>query len=549
MATAVIESNESSFPPEQKFFIEAAKRRRADGTAQFQLLHFSNDQKLRELTEDPFADHGALDKLPVPIEAGGQVKFVILGAGIGGIVQAIRLIQKGFTADQILLVDWAGGVGGTWYWNRYPGLHCDVESYVYMPLLEETGYIPTQKYASHVEIRRYLEHLIEKFGLQNRILYRSTAKSLKWDEKTNKWTTEVTARRGPQGKEKSDISFGAEFVIVASGLFLYPQVPKVRGLTDFQMPVVHSSRWNYDITGGSADTAFPEMDKLKGKRVGIIGTGATAIQVMPQVAKYAKDLYIFQRTPSQVFTRGQRDTDPAEWKEKIAANPGWHKARRENHAENVSANIPEGNNLVNDEWSKLDTYSAILGSNKFGIITPEKAQEHIGTMMAMDARHTQKARGRVQELIKDKETAEKLTPWYPTWCKRPCFSDLYLEAFNEPSVHLVDTDGKGIDYLTSNSVVANGKDYPVDVLIFCTGYRSPSQIGDPGSKTNVDVVGRKGRSMADKWNEEGYSSFHGILSNGFPNLFFHSPIQSSATTSKRQTARNSRRQKLTGSRS
>ncbi|KAF1942117.1 FAD/NAD(P)-binding domain-containing protein [Clathrospora elynae] len=528
--TTFIESNDNALPAEQKYFLEAAKRKRADGTKQFQQLHFSTNERLRSLADDVWADHTALDALPVPIDEGGRIKFLILGAGMGGIIMAIKLIKKGFAAEDILLVDSAGGTGGTWYWNRYPGLHCDIESYCYLPLLEEMGYMPKQKYSSGVEIREYLDKTVERFGLTGRVLFRTQATGLKWDENVKAWKSEFVMRRGPEGKEEKSISFHADFVTIASGLFPYPQVPKVPGLADFDGPMLHTARWNYGVTGGSSDDAFPEMEKLRGKRVGIVGTGATAIQVVPQLANNAKEVYVFQRTPSHVFTRGQRDTDPAEWREKIAAKPGWQKNRWENLAEAVSGHLqPDEDDVVDDEWTKLDTYSAIIGSNRFGRIAPEKAQEHIGKLSALDAPHAGKLRARISQIVQDEETARKLTPWYPTWCKRPTFSDQYLEAFNRENVHLIDTDGKGIDSFTAKGIVANGTEYPVDILILSTGYRSPAVGYDPGSRTGIEILGRNGRRMADKWEEEGISTLHGVLTAGFPNLFIQSPAQAGVT--------------------
>lgn len=526
----VIESNDAAMPPEQKYFVEAAKRKKAEGTKQFEQIHFSDNNRIRSLATDPWADHAALDKLPLPIEDGGRINFLILGAGMGGIVQAIDLIKRGFSADQIALVETAGGVGGTWYWNRYPGLHCDVESYCYLPFLEETGYVPKQKYSSSVEIRQYLESLVKKFGLQNRIFFRTQATGLEWDDDNKNWKATLTLRRGPKGEEEKTLTATAGFVIIASGLFPYPQVPRVPGLADFEGQMFHTSRWDYSVTGGSSDTTFPDMAKLKNARVGIIGTGATAIQVVPQLAKFAKELYVFQRTPSQVNARGQRDTTDSEWHEKIATKPGWQQERMDNFAEHLASHIPPNeNNLVDDEWTKLEAYCAIIGSNRFGTIAPDKAQEHIGALVALDAAHNARARERIAKIVTDESTAKKLTPWYPTWCKRPTFSDTYLETFNNEHVHLVDTDGKGIDKITPHSIVANGEDYPIDILVLSTGYRSPSQSGDPGAKTGIQILGRGGRKMSDKWEQEGISTLHGVFSNGYPNLFYQSVAQAAAT--------------------
>lgn len=391
--------------------------------------------------------------------------------------------------------------------------------------------MPNQKYSSSVEIRTYLEDLAKRFGLEKRVFFRSQASGLKWDEGIKAWKVDLTMRRGPEGKEEKHLSIHADFALLASGLFPYPQVPRVPGLSDFKGEMFHTSRWNYDVTGGSYDTAMPELAKLKGERVGVIGTGATAIQIVPQLAKYAKELFVFQRTPSQVSPRGQRSTDPVEWRERIAAKPGWQLNRMENLANHISGHLDAGENLVDDNWSKIPAYGALVGSKRFGLITPDKAQEHIGNLMALDYERSTKVREHVAEVVKDKETAKKLTPWYPSWCKRPTFSDLYLQAFNNEHVHLIDTDGKGIEKVTATGIVANGQEYPIDVLVLSTGYRSPAAGGDPGSRTGIEIIGRDGRKMADKWDHQGICTLHGTCTNGFPNLFFQFAAQAGATSS------------------
>ncbi|KAH6654508.1 hypothetical protein BKA67DRAFT_518121 [Truncatella angustata] len=515
---------------QQKFMEEAAKRKRADGMAQFQELHFSSEDRLRHLVDDPFADHAALDKLPWPIKSGDRIKFLILGAGMGGILNAVRLIQHGFHAEQIRIVEVAGGIGGTWYWNRYPGLHCDVEAYVYLPMLEETGYMPSKKYASGKEIRSYLVNLVKQFGLEDRIMFRTQANGVQWSEELRAWRADLATRHGASGKEETQFSIDAEFVLLATGLFPRPQVPKLPGLTGFEGVMFHTARWNYDVTGGSSETEFPVMEKLKGKKVGVIGTGATAIQIIPEVAKYAEELFVFQRTPSQVNTRGQKDTNPEYWQKTIAAKKGWQKYRQENLAENIALGAPEDHeNLVDDEWSKLKAYCAIVGSDQFGHVSPEKVPEHIETMLARDAEHNAKVRARVAEEVQDRETAAALTPWYPTWCKRPTFSDIYLDTYNKRHVHLINTNGKGVESATPNGIVANGREYPVDILIFSTGYRGPGVAsGNPAARTGIEIVGR-GTSMTEKWTSLGPSSLHGCATNGFPNLFWMGPSQCGAT--------------------
>ncbi|RYC59968.1 hypothetical protein CHU98_g6231, partial [Xylaria longipes] len=284
---------------QQKYAVEAQKRVKAEGLSQFQELSQSNSDRLRHLVDDVWADHAALDAQPSPINPGDCPKFLIAGAGIGGIVAAVRLIQQGFTADQIRLVETAGGVGGTWYWNRYPGLHCDIESYIYMPLLEETGFMPSHKYASGVEIRHHLQNVVKKYQLEDKILFRTQVKSYTWNDEARHWKVDLATSRGPKGQEHVPLSVNAEFVFMTAGLLAKPQIPKIGGVgvEGFKGGMFHTSLWNYDITGGSSEEVYPELSKLAGKRVGIIGTGATAIQAVPCLAKYAKELYVFQRTP------------------------------------------------------------------------------------------------------------------------------------------------------------------------------------------------------------------------------------------------------------
>ncbi|KAI2465749.1 FAD/NAD(P)-binding domain-containing protein [Annulohypoxylon bovei var. microspora] len=517
---------------QEKYAAEAQKRLRPDGTAQYQVLSQSDSDQLRHLVDDIWADHAALDALPSPLASGDCPKFLIVGAGMGGIVSAVRLIQAGFSADQIRIIDAAGGIGGTWYWNRYPGLHCDVEAYVYMPLLEETGYMPSHKYASGVEILNHLKNVVKRWNLEDKILLRTQADKIEWDDNARVWKVDLTTRRGPGGVEKAPLSVSAEFVWLTAGLLTRPQIPKLPGvgIEGFKGDFFHTSLWNYDVTGGSSKEAFPELSKLKDKRVGIIGTGATAIQVVPNLAKYAKEVYVFQRTPSAVYSRGQRPTDSEEWK-KIAGQPGWQKARNINMASHISNSAPPGTpNLIDDEWTKQPAYAALVAGEKFALVAPEKIPEVIGYFVARDAENSARLRARVAEIVEDKETAKKLTPWYPAWCKRYTFSDTYLQSFNKPNVHLIDTDGKGVDSVTAHGLVANGQEIPLDVLVLSTGYQSPGALGaDASARAGVKVLGREGKTVSESWAATGAATLHGYASHGFPNLFWLSPLQAGVT--------------------
>ncbi|KAI0512566.1 hypothetical protein F5B22DRAFT_648670 [Xylaria bambusicola] len=514
---------------QQKYAEEAQKRVKEEGLAQFQVLKKSDNDRLRHLVDDIWADHAALDAQTPALKTGDSPKFLIAGGGLGGITSAVRLIQQGFTPDQIRLVETAGGVGGTWYWNRYPGLHCDVESYIYLPLLEEMGFMPSHKYAAGAEIRHYFEDVVKKYDLADKILFRAQVDKIEWDDEARQYKVELTARRGPKGDEKSSLSVTAEYVYMTAGLLTTPQIPKVGGVgfEGFQGDIFHTSLWNYDVTGGSSEEPFPELSKLAGKRVGIVGTGATAIQVVPFLAKYVKELYVFQRTPSSVFSRGQKPTDPNEWATSIANGKGWSQKRIRNFVQAMADGLPEGvPNLVDDEWTHLGSYRALTGDREFGAIAPEKASEVVGHFLQVDTPTTARVRQRVKDIVKDPETAEKLTPWYPTWCKRPTYSDMYLQAYNEPHVHLVDTDGKGVDSITTSGIVANGTEIPLDIIVLSTGYVTPAiDGGDPSVRAGIKVLGRNGRDLSEKFFTEGVSTLYGVASNGFPNLFWLGPSQ------------------------
>ncbi|KAI1810960.1 FAD/NAD(P)-binding domain-containing protein [Poronia punctata] len=513
-----------------KYAQEAQKRVKPEKLAQFQEIRESKIDRLRHLADDFWADHAALDAQTPPLKEGDCPKFLIAGAGVGGIVAAVRLIQQGFTADQIRLIDNGGGIGGTWYWNRYPGLNCDVESYIYMPLLEEMGYMPSHKYVSGVEIRHYLEDVVKKYQLDDKILFRSYVEQIAWDDEARQWKVEVTTGRGPSGQERASLSVRSEFFYMTAGVLGKPQIPKIGGvgLEGFKGDMFHTSLWNYDVTGGSPEDIYPELSKLKDKVVGIVGTGATAIQVVPYLAKYAKEVYVFQRTPSAVYPRGQRKTDAEEWAKSIATGPGWYDARQLNFSQVMARCLPEGEpNLVDDAWSHLGVYAALTGDPEFAAVTPADVPRMLQFYLEQELPVSAGVRQRVKDIVKDAETAEKLMAWYPIWCKRGTFSDSYLQAFNEPHVHLVDTDGEGLDSATPNGVVANGKEYGLDTLVLSTGYISPaSDGGDPSIRAGIRVYGRDGRTLSQKFNNHGVATLYGVTTNGFPNLFWLGVAQS-----------------------
>src|SRR5215831_8994075 len=240
---------------------------------------------------------------PVPREAlTDECDIVVVGAGFAGLLLWYKLREAGFV--DVRFCEKGGDVGGTWYWNRYPGIACDVESYSYFPLLEEMGYIPTMKFASGFEIFEYCQKMAEKFDFYDHCLFHTTVEKTVWDDATGRWT--VHTDRGD--------AMQARFVILANGILTTPKLARIDGMEKYEGESFHTSRWNYDID-------------LNGKTVGIIGTGATAVQVIPELAKVVEHLYVFQRTPSTIDVRDQRATT-AEEIEAWSAEPGWAHARR-----------------------------------------------------------------------------------------------------------------------------------------------------------------------------------------------------------------------------
>ncbi len=461
----------------ERYRIEREKRIRPDGIAQFKDL--TGD--LAEFDRDPFADP---DVTRAPLDEEHEV--LVVGGGFAGMLTTINLKAHG--VDDIRIIDKAGDFGGTWYWNRYPGCMCDVESYTYLPLLEETGYMPTEKYASASEIFAYCQLMGRHYDLYPHALFRTEVEEARWDEDAERWI--VTTNRGD--------TFRSRFFVTAGGILAKAKLPGIPGIEEFAGAAFHTSRWNYGVTGGGPTE---RMDRLADKRVGIIGTGATAVQVVPQLANVAKEVYVFQRTPSAVGERNNGPTD-VEWYK--SQPPGWQQERIRNFTQAVTGAKPE-KNLVGDGWTRYMWEDTHVKAS-----SPEEAAE----LERSDFESMEELRHRVDTIVEDPETAEKLKPWYGKHCKRMCFHDEYLPAFNKPNVHLVDTDGRGVEQITAGGVVANGEEYPVDVLVFASGYEVTTELA---SRLGFDPVGRGGQRLSERWSD-GPHSLHGILSAGFPNM-------------------------------
>ncbi|MDX3065913.1 MULTISPECIES: flavin-containing monooxygenase [Streptomyces] len=469
----------------QRYSLERERRVRPDGARQYQ-------QPVAEFgyyAADPYVDD-VTERQPLR----DVVDVAVVGGGFGGILAGARMRRQGM--ERVRIIDKGGDFGGTWYWNRYPGIHCDIESHVYLPLLDETGYVPEWKYSPGEEIRRHAMRIAQKYDLYPDALFSTAVTSLTWDEASETWI--VATDRGD--------AFHATYVVTATGTMSEPKLPGIPGIETFQGHTFHTSRWDYAYTGGTPDGG---MTGLTGKRVGIVGTGATGVQVVPMLAEDAQHVYVFQRTPSSVDVRANRRTGA---QDAGADRDGWARERRENFLRIVSGE-PADQDLVADGW----TASAGLLEK----LLPSFRRENTGpdfeaAYEAADAAMMNELRARVEQTVTDPDTAEKLKPWYRYACKRPTFSDSYYPAFNRDNVSLVDTaDTHGIERITEHGVVVGDETYELDCLIFATGF----SVGVSGIHSGkLPVHGRGGTQLLHTWAQQGPRTLHGFTSNGFPNL-------------------------------
>jgi cyclohexanone monooxygenase len=461
---------------EQARYREFKEARR--GAADYMAMEGEFSRYLEDVYSEPPVEREALTD---------TCDVLVIGAGFGGLLLWAKLQKAGFT--DVRYCEKGGDVGGTWYWNRYPGIACDVESYSYLPLLEETGYFPSMKFASGFEILEYCQLLAERYGFYDRCLFHTTVERTDWDESAQCWI--VQTDRGDRMR--------ARVVVLANGILTTPKLARIEGMSSFQGESFHTSRWNYHVD-------------LAGKRVGIIGTGATAVQVIPELAKVVSELVVFQRTPSTIDVRDQRATQPAEieaWKHE----PGWNLARRSRLAKISSGRTAlQGNDdfLAGKvaDYKERKTYDRVLSP-----------QEMVAAQLDTNFRIMEQIRARVDAIVKDPRTAASLKPWYPYGCKRPTFHDEFLPTFNLPHVKLVDTAPRGVQRITERGVVHDGIEYPLDVLIYATGFQWMAT-----ASFNM-ITGRDGRSLRQKWQDDGVRTFLGIHSQGFPNLLIMSGPQ------------------------
>jgi cation diffusion facilitator CzcD-associated flavoprotein CzcO len=475
----------------RKYAEERAKRLRPDGIAQYH--HLTSD-----MADDPWTPR--TERAPVT----DHVTFTFIGAGLAGLLTGAELKRSG--VHDVRLVDAAGDVGGTWYWNRYPGVMCDTHALVYLPLLEETGHVPTERYAHGPEILGHCQRIARHYGLYDNALFHTKVNEVRWLEDDRCWL--VRTARGDR--------FTTSYLGMGLGPMDVPKLPGVPGIQRFAGRSFHTSRWDYGYTGG--DPGGAPMDGLRDKRVAVIGTGASAIQCIPPVARDAREVYVFQRTPSSVHKRDNGPIDP-EWFQAVSATPGWQGRLVDGCIADWEGVFGRSAPDVPEEY-RLDDGFCLIGRRMRAAVRsvpPDvfSLERVVAAMEDADFEMMEERRRRIDSVVTDPATAEKLKPWYRLLCKRPGYHDEYLQAFNRPNTHLVDTDGKGVERITEHGVVACGTEYEVDCIIYASGFRVAYDASRTGQ---YEIVGRDGLTLSKAW-ANGVRTLHGIHVHGFPNLF------------------------------
>ena len=474
-----------------RYLEERDKRIRPDGNEQYleptgKYAHFLDDPHTERVEREPLFD---------------EVTVAFIGGGFAGLLTGAKLRQAGI--NDVRIIEKGGDFGGTWYWNRYPGAQCDTAAFIYLPLLEETGHMPTEKYTHAPEILQHCRNIGVQFDLYNQALFSTEVTGLDWDDAAKRWI--IRTDRGDKMR--------AKYVAMGTGPLHRPKLPGIDGINDFDGHAFHTSRWDYEYTGG--DPGGARMENLADKRVGIIGTGATAVQCVPHLARACGELFVFQRTPSSIDIRDNKATDP-QWFQTL--EPGWQKKWLENFTTLQTGGFTD-EDLVMDGWTDISQRirDKLLSS-------PEPNLSPEGMLQAYHDSDDEKmveVRARVDQVVEDEITAEKLKPWYRQLCKRPCFHDQYLQAFNEPGTHLIDTDGKGVERIDATGVWVNGEHYELDCLIFASGFEVGTSFE---RRSGFETTGRDGLTLSQYW-EDGMRTLHGMNVHGFPNAFVVGPTQ------------------------
>jgi cyclohexanone monooxygenase len=479
----------------EKYRQERDKRLRDDANAQYREVA----GEFARYLDDPYVAPGFTRAALTD-----EVEVVVVGGGFGGLLAGARLREAGL--DDVRIIEKGGDFGGTWYWNRYPGAACDIESYIYLPLLEEIGYVPKEKYTRAPEILAHSRAIGEHFDLYKGALFQTEVTAMRWDEAVARWIVETN--RGD--------ALQARFVVMANGPLHRPKLPGIPGIESYKGHAFHTSRWDYEFTGGTSEGG---LTGLTGKRIGVIGTGATAVQCVPHLGAGAGELFVFQRTPSSIDVRNNRPTDP-DWAASL--EPGWQQQRMDNFNILLSGGF-QAEDLVNDGWTDIIGNILLLARKK--IAAGETVDDPAALMQLADFKKMEQVRARVDSVVQDPGVAEALKPYYNQFCKRPCFHDEYLATFNRANVHLIDTQGRGVEAITEKGVVANGVEYELDCIVYATGFEVGTSYV---RRSGYELHGRGDQTLTAKW-EDGVSTLHGLYSRGFPNCFIISNAQSGFT--------------------
>jgi cyclohexanone monooxygenase len=422
-------------------------------------------------------------------EVAAAYDVVVVGAGFAGMYMLHRLRCLGLS---VRVYEQGSGVGGTWYWNRYPGARCDVESMQYSysfseELQQEWDW--SERYAPQPEILRYANHVADRFNLWPDMQFDTRVERAVFDERDNRWSVTTSDGR----------TVCAQFVVLATGCLSNARKPDIKGLERFEGPVYHTGNWPH------------EPVDFTGLRVGIIGTGSSSIQSVPVIAAQAKHLTVFQRTANfSIPARNASLTD--EERQKFRANyPEIRRFAREEAKNGIYTTPPDRGALDDGENERRAKYEARW---TYGGLTFMQVYNNLALDKAANDTAADFVRDKIAETVKDKATAELLRPnTHPIGTKRICIDTEYYETFNRPNVSLVDIKTNPIAEITAHAVRSGGKDYEIDALVLATGFDAMT-----GSVARIDIVGRNGVTLNQKW-AEGPRTYLGLMSAGFPNLF------------------------------
>jgi cyclohexanone monooxygenase len=426
-----------------------------------------------------------------PLTAGRSTEaydVVVVGAGFAGMYMLYRLREQGFS---VRVFEHGDGVGGTWYWNRYPGARCDVESMQYSysfsdELQQEWDW--SERYAPQPEILRYANHVADRFNLRPDIQFSTRVERAAFDEDANIWSVTTS-----DGKTVS-----AKFVVLATGCLSNARKPDIKGLDGFAGPVYHTGNWPQDVD-------------FTGLRVGIIGTGSSGIQSVPVIAEQATHLTVFQRTPNYSIPARNAPLSAEERKRFRDNYPEIRRFAREEAKNGIYTEMPDRGALDDGDNERRSRYEARW---QYGGLTFMSVYNNLALDKAANDTAADFVREKIGEVVKDSANAKLLQPTtYPIGTKRICIDTDYFETFNRPNVTLVDIKANPIEEITAHAVRVGAADYEIDALVLATGFDAMT-----GSVAKIDIVGRGGQTLNQKW-AEGPKTYLGLMSAGFPNLF------------------------------